>query len=412
MLKNYVKTAFKVFLRRKFFTFISLFAISFTLTVLMVATALLDHLFGPLPPETKIDRTLGLFYLEKTGPHSMSAGHPDYIFQERYVRTLPDVERVSLFSYHNLVIDYQNGLKIEIGTYLKHTDSEFWKILEFDFLEGSPFTAQDEKDGNLVAVINEATRKRHFGDQPALGKTIEVDRQKFRVVGVVANISILRTVPFSDIWVPISTAKSKQTMSAMALILARSRSDFNLIRQEFQSRLPQVEFPDRQYNKISGEVETCYEATARRLNLPFLRDVKRVSIERFFGTILGAMLLFMLLPTLNLINLNVSRILERASEIGVRKAFGASSRTLTGQFVVENVLLTLIGGLLGFIGSFLALQAITHSGLFQYARFSMNYRIFLYGLLISIFFGIFSGVYPAWRMSQLHPSEALRRRPT
>ncbi len=54
----------------------------------------------------------------------------------------------------------------------------------------------------------------------------------------------------------------------------------------------------------------------------------------------GAALLFMLLPTVNLVNLNVSRIMERASEIGVRKAFGASSRTLVGQFVVENLVLT------------------------------------------------------------------------
>ena len=55
----------------------------------------------------------------------------------------------------------------------------------------------------------------------------------------------------------------------------------------------------------------------------------------------------MLLPAVNLININVSRIMERASEIGVRKAFGASSLTLVGQFVVENVLLTLIGGAIG-----------------------------------------------------------------
>ena len=55
----------------------------------------------------------------------------------------------------------------------------------------------------------------------------------------------------------------------------------------------------------------------------------------------------MLLPTVNLVNLNVSRMMERASEIGVRKAFGASSRTLVGQFVVENVALSLIGGAVG-----------------------------------------------------------------
>ena len=61
MLKNYLKIAFKVFLRRKFFTFISLFGIGFTLAVLIVATSFLDHFFGPFPPEVKLDRTLFVF---------------------------------------------------------------------------------------------------------------------------------------------------------------------------------------------------------------------------------------------------------------------------------------------------------------------------------------------------------------
>ena len=60
MLKNYLKIAFKVFLRRKFTTFISLFAISFTLVVLMAAV-FLDHIFGKQSPENKQERTLGVY---------------------------------------------------------------------------------------------------------------------------------------------------------------------------------------------------------------------------------------------------------------------------------------------------------------------------------------------------------------
>jgi putative ABC transport system permease protein len=124
--------------------------------------------------------------------------------------------------------------------------------------------------------------------------------------------------------------------------------------------------------------------------------------------LLGLALLFMVLPTVNLINLNVSRILERASEIGVRKAFGASSWTLVGQFVVENVLLTLIGGLIGLALSLIVLRLVNQSGWIPYADFQMNYRIFLYGLALAVFFGLFSGVYPAWKMSRLNPVEALK----
>ena len=120
------------------------------------------------------------------------------------------------------------------------------------------------------------------------------------------------------------------------------------------------------------------------------------------------MILFMVLPTINLVNLNISRIMERTSEIGVRKAFGASSWTLVGQFVVENVLLTLLGGIIGFVLALIVLHMLTNSGLIQYAEFHLNYRIFFYALGLAVFFGVFSGVYPAWKMSRLHPVAALR----
>jgi putative ABC transport system permease protein len=108
------------------------------------------------------------------------------------------------------------------------------------------------------------------------------------------------------------------------------------------------------------------------------------------------------------VNLNMSRIMERASEIGVRKAFGASSRTLVGQFIVENLVLTMIGGAAGLVLSAIALRLLNSSGLIPYAQFQLNLRVFLYGLALALFFGVLSGVYPAWRMSRLHPVQALK----
>ena len=121
-----------------------------------------------------------------------------------------------------------------------------------------------------------------------------------------------------------------------------------------------------------------------------------------------AALLFVTLPTVNLVNVNISRILERASEIGVRKAFGAPTRSLVAQFVVENVLLTLAGGAIGLLLSAFVLRALNQSGMFAHSAFSVNGRVFAYGVLLAVAFGIFSGVYPAWRMARLHPVEALR----
>src|SRR5205807_5372739 len=83
--------------------------------------------------------------------------------------------------------------------------------------------------------------------------------------------------------------------------------------------------------------------------------------------------LFMLLPTINLVNINISRIMERSSEIGVRKAFGASSGKLVMQFVFENIILTLLGGIIGVIISLIAITFINHSDLIPNIELSMNF---------------------------------------
>jgi putative ABC transport system permease protein len=119
----------------------------------------------------------------------------------------------------------------------------------------------------------------------------------------------------------------------------------------------------------------------------------------------------MSLPAINLVNINLSRILERSGEIGVRKAFGASRSALVGQFVIENVLLCLVGGAIGLVLSWAVLSAIGAGGLIPYAKFTLNPRIFASGLLLATFFGVLSGVYPAWRMSRMHPVQALRGTP-
>ena len=166
MLGNYIKIAIKVLLRRKFFTFISLFAISFTLVVLMVAAAALDYVFAPMPPEKKQDRTLIIHRAKMSGPENVEIGNPGYKLLDRYMRTLPGIERTSILSEQQSVSSYKDGY--DLKPYLKRTDGEFWNILEFTFLEGGPYTREDEKNANFVAVINQATKQKIFGDEPAV----------------------------------------------------------------------------------------------------------------------------------------------------------------------------------------------------------------------------------------------------
>ena len=120
------------------------------------------------------------------------------------------------------------------------------------------------------------------------------------------------------------------------------------------------------------------------------------------------MVLFMLLPAINLTTINISRIMERFPEIGIRKAFGASSSTLMGQFIIENVILTLIGGLIAYLLSWIILILINDSGVVPWGHIELDTKVFFYSMIVTIFFGIFSGVLPSYRMSRLHPAEALK----
>jgi len=416
MIKNYLKVALKVLGRRKFFTFISLFAISVTLLVLLVATALLDNVFATAAPEVHAGRMLGVYRMTMKGPENTSTSPVGYAFLDRYVRPmakLPSVERITITSFAESVASYLNGRKIQSS--MRRTDGEFWRVLAFDFVEGEPFTTADEENGRRVAVISETTRQRFFDGRPAVGKTLEADGQNFRVVGVVRDVPLLRYSSSADLWVPITTAKSsgyKEGWSGnfSALILARSPADLPQIKAEFQSILRGAEkqMPDpKSFKTLIAGADTLFEGAAR-LFLPG-PPVVDPAIE-LRAVLLALMLGFMLLPTINLVNINLSRILDRASEIGVRRAFGASSRTLIGQFLIENLVLTLIGSGVGLALAAVALRIFNASGLIEHAGLQINIRVFLYGLAIALFFGLLSGVYPAWRMSKLHPVQALRGR--
>ena len=193
MLKNYLKIAWKVLLRRKFFTFISLFGISFTLMILMVATAMVDHLTGSHTPETRLDRTLFVNFNKMTNEqkNSMMNSIPSYYYLQRYVMPLKTPERIALGSTFRGVNSYVNNKRLSLD--LKYTDTNFWEILEFDFLEGRAFNLQNLKNADKLAVITDYTRDQYFGSNvPAVGKYIVVDGIQYKVCGVVEDVPISR----------------------------------------------------------------------------------------------------------------------------------------------------------------------------------------------------------------------------
>ena len=414
MVLAYLNLAFKVLLRRKFFTFISLFGTAFTLLVLITAVAFYENSYSPQRPESRADRFLLVYRMEWRNEENNWTwnGRPGYKFLDKYIRSLPGIEKMTIHTASEQVITFRDGRKFEMM--LKRTDGSFWEVMDFRFLEGSPFSQEDESNRNFVAVINQATRDLYFGREGVVGEIIEADGQRFRIAGVVANVPEYRTSPYADIWVPQSTEKTDNYRESMmgehqATLLVKSRADIPKVKQALAAMLPDIQSPDPQKYGIGKTVADTYpEVLARKWNGDWSNWDPEPGLGRFVAMAAGLVLLFMLLPAVNLININVSRIMERTGEIGVRKAFGATSGSLTTQFLIENLVLTLLGGLLGLGGSWLVLRAINTSGLIPHAQLTLNFSVFLAALVLSLLFGLFSGVYPAWRMSRLHPANALK----
>jgi putative ABC transport system permease protein len=407
MFSNYLKMAWKVLCRRKFFTFVSLFGIGFTMTALLIAVALADHQLAPSYPETQLDRMLFLDRMKMSGEKSSWYSGPGFKFVDRYTRDLPGVERMSIHTRVHEATAFLEGRKQIFQT--RFADAEFWRIMEFAFVEGAPFTADDDRDARRVAVIGEGARRRFFGDGSALGKSVELDGVEFRVIGVVRDVPWYRIHAAAEIWLPLRTQTAAGFFDRLmggceATYLLEPGADRQQAQAAFGERLTRVEFDDpERFNTMAGMPMSQLEQLSRFGNEPGETAPRRMVLLWILGG-----LAFMVLPAINLVNINLSRIYERSSEIGVRKAFGAATRNLVLQFVVENVVLSLIGGLIGLIGAFALLKIATLFPQAPFFTFHLNWRIFTATLMLAIVFGLLSGVWPAWKMSRQHPVLALR----
>lgn len=407
MFRNYLLTAYKVFMRRKLFTAINLVCIVLTLLVPMVVMALIENTFFP-SGMGKSDRVLeiGLMRSESPKTYHFRTTPLGYKLIEKYLKPMKSVERVAATTALRTVPIYQDSRLTELK--MRRVDADYWSVLDFTLLAGRLPTIEDDDLGRHVAVINKESAAKLFGSATAIGKTVSIDGQQLRVIGVV-EMPYSDGRAFADIWAPLGTLPSSAFRHEMhgdftALLLARDKSDIPMIRKDVEAIARSVEFDDpKQWHKAMFWADGRFDAFARAMLGNFFQaDSGATKLLTVVG---AAMLVFLLLPALNLVNLNSGRILERSSEIGVRKAFGATNAQLAGQLIVENVLLCLVGGIVGLACTVLALSLL--QGPSSAARL-LNLAFMGTSLLITLVFGLLSGVLPAWKMSRLDPVHALK----
>jgi len=441
MLSNYLKLAIRILGRRKFFTFISLFCISFTLGILMVILSFLQSEIGSNPPLTQKDDFVYVPTLQMRKVHMDTIPTIDTLYKDgvavydttfkykrkgssesnssvnsniiiKYLDNLPSAKYMTFFN-DDVVSDlYVNGVKMSLN--IMYTDENYWTVFDHKIIEGRSFDERDVASTAKVVVISDQTAKDYFGtDKNIVNREMLIEAKNYTVIGIYQHKGKLIDFVSPDGVIPYTNQDlSKQQdhyFGSFAIMFVKNENaSIDKLKSEIADAGSLIPFdhPDNKYGyeEIEFIPKTFNEMYAQ--NIYWEEDPsKSYNIMKWF--LICLLLFFILLPTLNLINLNVSRIMDRSAEIGVRKAFGANRQNVVMQFVIENIVQTLIGGVLGLGLALSIIYLLNNSGFLGKAELMLNPQFFLYSLIITFMFGVLSGLLPALKMSNLQIVNAL-----
>lgn len=407
MLRSSALLALRGMVRRPYFAAVSLIGIGFTLATLLVGTALIEHQFARSSPMSAADRMLVLLNQRLSSENMTHSGNLGWTILGPAISDLQNAEAVGVF---------RNARRIEVWagdvrrvSWQKSADAGFWQVLDFEFVAGGAWGETDDQQGRRIAVISQGLGQALFGGASAIGQSLDVDGRSFEVVGVVRDVSMSRDIPFGELWVPLSSGRTDawrdEARDALgAVVLARTPGDREALRAEIAARVAAIP-PPAPFTAVEVWADTPLEATSRNIFGP-----DEPHLERLIALAVLAVLGFMALPALNLVTLAMSRSLERATEIGVRRAYGASRLALTVQLLGETFVVTAVGAVAALGLAALGLEILEASQALPGARLAISPRTVVVAGILAAVFALLSGGLPAWRMARFHPVEALAGR--
>jgi putative ABC transport system permease protein len=282
---------------------------------------------------------------------------------------------------------------------------EYLDVRQWPLASGRSFEPTEVAGAGKVCLIGSTVAKQLFGNSDPLDQTIRIKRVPFTIIGVLETKgqSLMGTDQDDVILMPIATARTRVIGSANA---AKQRSVGTIWVKvadgvEASTVEGQVRALLRQRHRLQAGADDDFSLR----NLAEVMAAQEAS-SRVLALLLAAVAsVSLLVGGIGIMNIMLVSVTERTREIGLRMAVGARTRDILGQFLVEAVTLSLIGGLVG--------VALGMGGAMAIASFA-GWRVLLspeaVGLAVAFAFviGVFFGFYPARKAARLNPVEALR----
>lgn len=355
MIGKYLRQSFVLLKQTPLFSSLYILGTGLAIALVMVLAVLYYIKVGDIYPENHRSRMMVALSAHMQGQENNITWCYSLPFVKNCFYPLEGVEAVTAVTEVESAVVKSEMTKRSLSVMRKFTDAVFWKVFDFKFIAGGPFTEADFQSGIHVAVISEGLARRIFGRADVVGSELDLNYRKYKICGVVKSPSYAMKLSFADVWLPYTCDADVLNGNYLDVIGA------------FQVAILLHSARD------AGRVKECVDEYVRKFNLqphdglrlishgqPYMHwkslfyqnDMEELDYAKVLREIGVWLLLLLLVPALNLSGMIASRMERRLPEMGVRKAFGATGGRLFSQIVWENLLLTALGGVLGLLLSF------------------------------------------------------------